>query len=175
MPGTFRQRPAVLLRQLRQQPLNELREHRPRLQPVEQVPQRTSQGGQFSIPPGYLLSRHTQHHARSTTPRRLRHKISGCSTCFSRAKNAIHALSGGLPASGKNGMDGLVCVKGRGQLAFLVNLDGSSLCLAVPWCSTARKVTRRRRNSVITPTAGVDPRCACLLHIPLRSMAMTGI
>ncbi|WP_416223332.1 DUF6317 family protein [Streptomyces hygroscopicus] len=72
-----------------------MREHRPRLRPVEQVPQRTSQGGQFSIPPGYLPSRHTQHHARSTTPRRHRHKISGCSTCFSRAKNAIRALSTG--------------------------------------------------------------------------------
>jgi hypothetical protein len=64
---------------------HELREHRPRLRLVEQVPHQTGRGGQFS-PPGYLLSRHLQHHARSTTPRRLRRKISGCSTCSSRTK-----------------------------------------------------------------------------------------
>ncbi|MFG2426049.1 hypothetical protein ACGFWD_44725, partial [Streptomyces sp. NPDC048448] len=32
------------------------------------------------VPLGYLLSRHIQQHARSTTPPADRHKISGCST-----------------------------------------------------------------------------------------------
>lgn len=80
MPGPPRQRPAVLLRQLREQSPDELREHHPRLRPVEQEPQRTDQHEQFGIPPGHLLSRHTQHHAPPTTLRRPRHKISGCST-----------------------------------------------------------------------------------------------
>ncbi len=80
MPGPFRQRPAVLLRQLRQQPLDILREHHPRLGPVEQPPQRTGQIGQFRVPSGYLLSRHTRHHARSTRMTGHGHKISDCST-----------------------------------------------------------------------------------------------
>ena len=79
-PGSpHRERPAVLLRQLRQQALDELREHHPRLRPVEEVPQRAGQLHQFVMPLGHQLSRHIQHHARSTTAHGPRHKISGCS------------------------------------------------------------------------------------------------
>lgn len=47
---------------------------------LKKYPNEPASEDSSASPLGYLLSRHIQHHARSTTPHRLRHKISGCST-----------------------------------------------------------------------------------------------
>lgn len=75
MPGPLRHRPAVLAPQVRQQALDQVREHLPWLRPREQVTQPCGERGQFLRPPLQVLRRHIDQHDQTTTSPINSHKI----------------------------------------------------------------------------------------------------
>jgi hypothetical protein len=75
VPGPLGHRPAVLATQVRQQALDQVREHLPRLRTREQVPQPFSERGQFLRPPLHVLRRHIDQHDQTTTSPINSHKI----------------------------------------------------------------------------------------------------
>jgi hypothetical protein len=75
MPGPTGHRPAVLAAQVRQQPLDEIGEHLPRLRPGEQMPQPARQGSQFLRPPLNVLRTHIHQHDGQRSAPITRHKI----------------------------------------------------------------------------------------------------
>ncbi len=80
MPRPRRQRPPVHPAQPRQQAVDQVREHLPRLGPREQIPQPLRQRRQFLSPHPEVLFRHIHQHDHSTTAPITRHKICCCST-----------------------------------------------------------------------------------------------
>ena len=75
MPGPTGHGPAVLPAQVRQQALDQVREHLPRLRPREQMPQPRSERSKFLRPPLHVLTCHINQHDHSTTGTITRHKI----------------------------------------------------------------------------------------------------
>ena len=65
MPGPLRQSPAVLLLQIRQQPLDQVVEHLPRLRPGEQVPHPAGQLPQPRVPARHQIIHRLKCRARS--------------------------------------------------------------------------------------------------------------